>query len=210
MSELEAPWDCRVHQRAPRDIPADVLAALSRQDAVEAATDALIALGLRSHVAFPPGTLATPDFGVQVGAVLTLRYVPKKVASQDNRLGHDLIAKTVRSGDVLIGDQHGCNGGVAGGNAVGKLQRAGARAIVIDGSARDFDDPPAGGLPSIATSWGIASGRTSVELVAIGEPINFCGVAVHPGDVAIVNRFGMALVPETLPWAELLTAAKLA
>lgn len=210
MSKVEAPWDCQVHPSKPRGIPAEVRAILSRPDSVENLTDGLKSLGIDSYVAFPSGTVATPDFGVQVGSILTLRYVPKRVRSDDNRLGHDLIARTLTPGDILVADQHGCRDGITGGNAIGKLQRVGARAMVVSGSARDYAETHAQGFPAISTNWGIASGKTSVELVSIGSAINFCGTAVHPGDVAVVNQWGMVLIPEVLEWNDLLVAAKLA
>ncbi len=129
--------------------------------------------------------------------------------AEDNRLGHDVIVKAIRSGDIVIADEHDCRGSIVGGNSAGKLKNAGAAALVIDGRGRDYADIHAGGLPTVAMEWGLASGRTSIELVGIGEPINFRGVAVNPSDVIVVNQWGMVIIPPSLSWESLIKIGKL-
>src|SRR5262249_7999405 len=152
---------------------------------------------------------ATPDFGVRVGPVLTLRYVPRKIRAQDNRLGHEVIVKAILPGDILIADEHCCRGSIIGGNSAAKLQKAGGTALVVNGFARDYAEVHANRLPTLAFNWGLASGKLSIELTSVGDTINFGGVAVSTSDVAIVNQWGMVLVPACLSWEDVIHAANL-
>jgi hypothetical protein len=196
----ELPWTCHVRPRTVRTIPADVKVLLEKRDSVENITDGFRSLGLDTYIEFPGSAKATPDFGVRAGPVLTLRYVPRQMRAEDNRLGHDTICKAIQPGDIVVADEHGCRGSIVGGNSAAKLKKAGASALVIDGRARDYGDIHGCGLATIAMEWGLASGRTSIELVGIGEPINFYGVAINPSDVAVVSQWGMAIIPPSLSW----------
>jgi len=204
---LNFTWDFNLRARTAREIPQNVQSLLSRADAVETVTDALRSIGIGTYVEFPAGTEATPDFGVRFGPVLTLRYVPKRVPSDENRVGHDRIVKAIVPGNVVVADEHDCVGSVIGGNSAAKLRKAGAVALVVNGFGRDLDEVHANGLPTVAARWGLGSGKIRIELAAIGDLINFRGVTVSPTDVAVVNRFGMALIPEAIGWEELLGAA---
>ena len=202
-------WQLSSPKRTARPIPDEIRALLAAPDAVEAVTDGLRSLGIAGYVDFPAGTEATPDFGVRFGPVLTLRYIPKQVPNNDNRIGHDIIAKAIEGGEILVADEQDCVGSVIGGNSAGKLRRAGAEALVVNGFGRDFDEVHSAGLPALATRWGLGSAKLLTELSSISEPINFRGVAVHATDVAVVNRWGMALIPAELAWDDLVQAANL-
>lgn len=200
-------WDFLLRARPAREIPQNVQSLLSRTDAVEVVTDALRSINVGTYVEFPAGTEATPAFGVRFGPVLTLRYIPKRVPSEENRVGHDKIVKAIVPGNVVVADEHDCVGSIIGGNSAAKLSKAGAAALIVNGVGRDLDEVHANGLPTVAARWGLGSGKIQIELASIGDPINFRGVAVSPTDVAVVNRFGMALIPDALGWDELLNAA---
>lgn len=197
------PWHPQTRQRERRAVPSAWQAFLSSPDTVEELADALRSLGIAGYVDFPLGCEATPDFGIRCGSVLTARYVPKKAPSDENRLGHDIIGKAIVAGDIVVVDEQNCTGSVIGGIAAGKLKKAVAGAVVVNGFGRDLDEVHGHGLPAIAMHWGIGGAKNVTELAAIGEGINFRGIAVESTDVAVVNRFGMAIIPAFVSWEEL-------
>lgn len=196
-------WNPETRPRQRREVPAAWQSVLTGADAVEEVTDALRGLGIAGYVEFDAGTEATPDFGVRCGPVLTARYLPKKFPGNENRIGHDVISKAVSPGDIVVVDERDCIGSVIGGNSATKLKKAGVAALVVNGVGRDFDEVHANGLPAIATRWGLGSSKLTTELVSIGDAINFRGTAVAATDIAVVNRFGMALIPAGLAWDDL-------
>jgi hypothetical protein len=195
---VEIPWTHQVVPRARREVPAELLPLLTRDGAVEDLADGLLnTFGLHSFLNFPAGTLATPDFGVRAGPVLTAFHVPRRTHERDDRKGHEIVAAAVRPGDVVIIDAHGCKGITSGGNKTRLLLNAGAVACVIDGAVRDYDEIE---IPTVATAWQIEGGRRYAQLCMVGGTINFRGTTVQPDDVALVNRWGMTLIPAQITW----------
>ncbi|OGA21532.1 MAG: hypothetical protein A3I02_13370 [Betaproteobacteria bacterium RIFCSPLOWO2_02_FULL_67_26] len=197
---VEIPWNHQVLPRARRAVPPEVMPLLTRQGAVEDLADGLLnTFGLHSFLNFPAGTRATPDFGVRAGPVLTAIHVPRRTHESDDRKGHEIVAGAVQAGDVVIIDAHGCKGITSGGNKTRLLLNAGATACVIDGAVRDYDEIE---LPTVATAWQIEGGRRYAQLCLVGGTINFRGTTVQPDDVALVNAWGMALIPAQVSWEQ--------
>lgn len=197
---VEIPWKHQVFPRERRLVPVDVLPLLTRHGAVEDLADGLLnTYGLHSFVNFPAGTRATPDFGVRAGPVLTAFHVPRRTHESDDRKGHEIVAAAVQPGDVVVIDAHGCKGITSGGNKTRLLLNAGATACVIDGAVRDYDEIE---LPTVATAWQIEGGRRYAQLCTVGATVNFRGTTVQPDDVALVNAWGMTLIPAQIPWEQ--------
>ncbi len=197
---VEIPWDHQVLPRKSRPVPAGMMPLLTRHGAVEDLADGLLnTFGLHSFVNFPPAARATRDFGVRAGPVLTVFHVPRRTRDGDDRKGHEIVAGAVNPGDIVIIDAHGCQGITIGGNKTRLLLNAGAAACVVDGASRDYEEIE---LPTVATAWQIEAGRRYAELCTVGGIINFQGTTVHPGDVALVNPWGMTLIPAQVSWEQ--------
>ena len=197
---IDIPWAPHVAPRKRREIPTDLMALLTRHGAVEDLADGLLnAYGLQSFVNFPPTARATRHFGVRAGCVLTVLHVPRRNREADDRKGHEIVASAVQPGDIVVIDARGCQGITIGGNKTRLLVNAGAAACVLDGAARDYDEIE---LPTVATHWQIEAGRRYAELCSVSSIINFRGTAVHPDDVAVVNPWGMTLIPSQLSWEQ--------
>jgi regulator of RNase E activity RraA len=197
---IEIPWKYQVLARERRSIPAEVLPLLTRHGAVEDLADGLLnTYGLHSFLNFPAGTRATRDFGVRAGPVLTAIHVPRRTHERDDRKGHEIVAAAVQPGDVVVIDAHACKGITSGGNKTRLLLKAGASACVIEGAVRDYDEIE---LPTIATALQIEGGRRYAQLSLVGGTINFRGTTIQPDDVALVNAWGMTLIPAQMAWEQ--------
>lgn len=197
---VEIPWNHQVLPRTRREVPADVMPLLTRHGAVEDLADGLLnTFGLHSFVNFPAGTSATKSFGVRAGPVLTAFHVPRRTHERDDRKGHEVVAAAVQPGDVVVIDAHGCKGITSGGNKTRLLLDAGAAACVIDGAVRDYEEIE---LPTVATALQIEGGRRYAQLCTVGGTLNFRGTTVQPDDVALVNAWGMTLIPAQIAWAQ--------
>ncbi len=54
----------------------------------------------------------------------------------------------------------------------------------------------------LAKEFGVRSGRPTTHAIAIGEPMTFVRTYVASGDVAIVNRTGLVIIPSWVEWDE--------
>jgi regulator of RNase E activity RraA len=199
---LLEPWDCAVAPAIAREIPADLAERFRTQpDIVEELAD-----GLRQKL----GVESTVDLGrfacnrerfVCAGPVLTVRYAPRRVRGNDLRLGHEKIGGAAVPGCVVLVDARGCEGSVLGGNAARVIAGGGAALYIVDGLARDIEEVNRDtDLIVMATSFGVRSGRQVTQVAAIGEPITFVETYAASGDVAVVNRSGVAIVPSWVSW----------
>jgi regulator of RNase E activity RraA len=196
------PWTCAVAPIGARAIPDDLAEAFrTRPDVVEELSDGLRRRGIESSVDLT-GYFSNREAFVHAGPVLTVRYAPKRLRDDENRLGHDKIGDAAVPGCVVLSDARGCDGSVIGGNAAVAMRRGGVAVYVCDGLARDVAEIDATGLILVAAKFGIRSGRASAQAIAIGEPMTFVRTYAASGDVAVVNRHGLVLIPSWVSWDE--------
>jgi regulator of RNase E activity RraA len=194
------PWSCALAPIEAREIPDDVAERLrARPDAVEELSDGLRKRGIESTIDLS-GYESNRDVFVHAGPVLTVRYAPKRVRDDEQRLGHAQIAAAAIPGCVILADARGCDGAVLGGMGAETIRSSGAALYVLDGMARDIDEITAAGLTVTAARFGVRSGRPTTQAIAIGEPMTFVCTYVASGDVAVANRHGMVIIPSWLPW----------
>ncbi len=199
----EEPWRLTVSSPAVRDIPADILARLqSDPEIVEELSDRLRAqLGIESSVDFDRFAVKQ-GVGQHVGIIVTVRYVPKCVPSDAQRLGHDRIAAALPPGAIVVVDAHGCEGSVLGGVGAATIRAAGAAVAVVDGFVRDLPEIATTQLAVVGRYAGIRSGRPTAQAVEIGGAVTLVHQVVTSGDVGIVNAFGIVAIPAWLEWSE--------
>jgi regulator of RNase E activity RraA len=195
------PWELAVTPVAARDVPADLRERFRTQaDIVEELSDRLRAqLGIESSVDLGPFDANRTAFH-HVGTVVTVRYAPKTIVTNEQRLAHDRIAGAVPPGAIVVTDARGTHGSVLGGNAAVTIAGGGAAVAIVDGLARDIPEVDASGLIVLATTFGIQTGRPSIQAVEIGGCITFRERLVTSGDVGIVNRHGFVTIPAWLAW----------
>jgi regulator of RNase E activity RraA len=200
---LAEPWHCSVAPIAARDIPADLAERLrTRPDVVEELSDGLRRLGIESSLDLA-GYVSNTERFVHAGPVLTVRYAPKRTRNNEQHLGHEQIGAAAVPGCVVLSDARGCDGSVLGGNAAATIRGGGAAVYVLDGLARDVDEITAAGLIVLAAQFGVRTGRQTTQAIAVGEPMTFVRTYVASGDVAVVNRTGLVVIPAWVPWDQI-------
>lgn len=198
---MTEPWNLAVTPVAAREVPGDLLERFRAQaDIVEELSDRLRSkLGIESSIDLGPFAVNRADVH-HVGTIVTVRYAPKTIVTNEQRLAHDRIAGAVPPGAIVVTDAHGTNGSVLGGNAAVAIAGGGAAVAIVDGLARDIPEVDAAGLIVLATTFGIQTGRPTIQAVEIGGRITFRERLVSSGDVGLVNRHGLVTIPAWLPW----------
>ena len=110
------------------------------------------------------------------------------------------IFKYVKPGDVVVIDAFGdTETSIWGGLMSGLARNAGAKGVVIWGSARDTDEAKMLGFPIVSRS--VCPREAHSALTQIFDPVEFetpvvCGgVIVNPGDLVVADEIGVAVVP---------------
>jgi regulator of RNase E activity RraA len=198
---LTEPWNPVVTAVAACDVPADLLERFRTQpDIVEELSDRMRAkLGIESSVDLGSFAANRADFA-HVGTIVTVRYAPKTIVTNEQRLGHERIAEAVPHGAIVVTDARGTSGSVVGGNAAATIAGGGAAVDIVDGLVRDLPEVDASGLIVLAATFGIQTGRPTIQVVEIGGRITFRDRLVTSGDLGLVNRRGLVMIPAWLPW----------
>jgi len=96
----------------------------------------------------------------------------------------------------------------------GLLSRAavvrGIDGVVVDGVARDLAEAAAVGLPVYASGSTAVTARGRAVEVCWGEPVEFAGVPVAPGDLVLADAGGVVVIPSAHAEAVLATAERIA
>lgn len=197
------PWPLVTRELLPSTAPADIVDRLRAMPAaVEELSDELRARGIASSVDLGDWCANRESF-VHVGPIATMRFAPKAVFAGDMRMGNAQVAPLLPKGAILVEDARGCDGCVLGGYAAGLLRNGGAAAAVIDGMARDPQECREAGLTVVAARFGVRSGRETLQAVEIGGLVTLRGILVQSGDLGIVNRNGLVVIPQWFPWEDL-------
>lgn len=67
--------------------------------------------------------------------------------------------------------------------------------VVIDGACRDIAESQEQGFPVFGRAVVPVSARGRIVQLGMGEPVEFAGVTVHPGDVVLADRNGVVFIP---------------
>jgi regulator of RNase E activity RraA len=203
LQPIDEPWRLAASTSATPTVPPDILARLrSEPDIVEELSDRLrTRLNIESGVDFASFAVKQ-DVKLHVGVIVTVRYVPKCVQNDVQRLGHDRIASALSSDAIVVIDARGCEASVLGGVGAATIRAAGARVAIVDGYVRDLPEIAAAQLAVVARYAGIRSGRPTAQVVEIGGQVTLMQQMVSSGDVGIVNASGIVAIPAWLDWDE--------
>jgi len=100
-----------------------------------------------------------------------------------------------KPGDVIVIDHRGrldCAawGGILSNGAIVK----GVAGVIVDGAVRDVDESRELGLPVFGRAGVQVTARTRIIEESCNEPIEMCGVWVHPGDLVIADSSGVVFI----------------
>jgi regulator of RNase E activity RraA len=204
---LVEPWHVTETPVIARPVPADLLTRFaSEPDIVEELSDRLgTHFRLRSSVDFSSYALR-PRTPRHVGPIVTVRYAPKLIPDNEQRLGHDRIARALPSDAIVVVEASECEGSVIGGAAAETLRAAHAAAVIVNGFVRDLTEVEGTGLTLVGRRLGIQSGRPFTQLCEIGGQISFERRLISNGDVGVLNKFGLVCIPAFIDWDDLRAA----
>lgn len=169
------------------------LSELFRQHGTGAVSDALDLLG---HDGGLSGISRRSGTGTVVGPAYTLRYEP---VSAGTRAPAGEFIDDVPAGAVVVVANGGRLYCTVWGDILSEVaSRAGVAGTVIDGCCRDVAETRALGYPVWSRAGYMKSGKNRVRLVAVGEPVEVCGVTVDPGDLVCADDSGALVVPAAL------------
>ncbi|MDR1828267.1 MAG: RraA family protein [Methylobacteriaceae bacterium] len=83
--------------------------------------------------------------------------------------------------------------GLAGGNMVTALKRAGAVGLISDGPSRDVDEIREMDFQYMLT--GVSAGHGAFSIKAVNVPVSICGMDVCPGEIIHMDENGAVKFP---------------
>ena len=145
-----------------------------------------------------------------VGIAVTARYVPtqepatgpQSTEAFDRWMGtwyrdrsSEPFVSLLRSGTVLVIEEHGHDVGSIGSNNILVWKQRGCVGVVTSATARDTDEIAAQGVPLYfrRPGRGVRPGRNEIE--SVNAPIVCGGVLVRPGDIIVADGDGVIVVP---------------
>ena len=110
------------------------------------------------------------------------------------------IFKYVKPGDVVVIDAFGdTETSIWGGLMSGLARNAGAKGVVIWGSARDTDEARFLEFPIVSKSVSPREAHSALtqifEPIELETPVSCGGVIVNPGDIIVADEIGVTVVP---------------
>lgn len=110
------------------------------------------------------------------------------------------IFQHVQPGDVVVIDAFGdTETSIWGGLMSGLARNAGAKGVVIWGSARDTDEARMLEFPIVSKSVSPREAHSALtnifEPIEILTPVSCGGVIVNPGDIVVADEIGVTVVP---------------
>jgi regulator of RNase E activity RraA len=131
-----------------------------------------------------------------VGFAATARQVAGELGQYDR--ADFAVGKLVAAagpGRVLMIDVGGAPISTFGGIASAAAKAQGATAVIIDGACRDVDEIRAAGLWMASRRVSPRTGKTRLQLQALGQQVTIGSVAVNEGDLVIGDDTGIVVVP---------------
>jgi regulator of RNase E activity RraA len=178
-----------------------------------AVSDALDSHGLPSAVGgLRPLAAQRPTAGRAVTVLLGVpAAAPAPPAGAPKRHLSTAAVDASGPGDVIVVAHQGRTDCAGWG---GLLSRAavirGIDGVVVDGVARDLAEATAVGLPVYASGSTAVTARGRAVEVCWGEPVEFAGVPVAPGDLVLADAGGIVIIPSAHAETVLAAAERIA
>ena len=134
--------------------------------------------------------------GKITGRAVTLKLTAAGLTKSQAHLGVTAIDSAAK-GDIIVIDNGGrldtsCWGGILANGAKMK----GVSGIVVDGAVRDLDDIIEADFPAYARGTVVSTARGRIMEESTNSMVQFGGVQVRPGDVALADRSGVVIIPQ--------------
>jgi regulator of RNase E activity RraA len=158
-------------------------------------SDCVEAIGLGARV--PREGLA--PYHADSLAVAVGRAYPYAVRRTSERVEIDMLLEAVEATPadalVVVAADTDCHVALWGGLMTAAVQRRGGVGAVVDGGIRDLHQVVPMGFPVWALYRSPLDIRGRAEVIGYGEPVEFRGVAVTPGELVFADANGVVFVP---------------
>ncbi|MCG6576764.1 dimethylmenaquinone methyltransferase [Pseudomonas sp. AF32] len=128
------------------------------------------------------------------GAFIAARAYPLECSPGDNLALH-LAMERVPRGSVLVVGTGGFIAGYWGEVLTVAAEAAGVAGLVIDGGVRDVAALKKRRFPVFARGISV-KGTVKASAPSVGQPFNFAGVPVAPGDLVVADEDGVIILPK--------------
>ena len=124
-----------------------------------------------------------------------LMVLNQKDDSIQHRIFRDL-PEYLEPGDLLVISMSGIMDVSTGGDLLAlRAQLRGVQGELTDGCLRDTDDIAAFGFPAYSAGTAPNKSAYDIETVGVDVPVTLCGVLIFPGDMVVMDRTGVVVVP---------------
>ena len=107
-----------------------------------------------------------------------------------------VIDDQTEPGDLLVISMGGIMDVSTGGDLLAlRAQLRGVQGELTDGCLRDTDDIAAFGFPAYSAGTAPNKSAYDIETVGVDVPVTLCGVLIFPGDMVVMDRTGVVVVP---------------
>ncbi|WP_456064087.1 RraA family protein [Clostridium sp.] len=107
-----------------------------------------------------------------------------------------VIDDKTEPGDLLVISMGGIMDVSTGGDLLAlRAQLRGVQGELTDGCLRDTDDIAAFGFPAYSAGTAPNKSAYDIETVGVDVPVTLCGVLIFPGDMVVMDRTGVVVVP---------------
>jgi regulator of RNase E activity RraA len=173
-------------------LSAELVARLAKLDSC-AVSDAMDRLGLSGAALGLRPMWSCPRV---VGPVVTVKLKPKDEATQTSRHLGTAAIEAAQPGDVIVVDNGGRTyAGSWGGILSVAAKAAGVAGVIADGACRDVDEARDMEFPVYAKAGVSVTARGRIVEESFNTPVEICGVAVQPGDLALADWSGAVFIP---------------
>ncbi|MBH75530.1 MAG: hypothetical protein CL896_07055 [Dehalococcoidia bacterium] len=130
------------------------------------------------------------------GPVTTVRFLPKRSSEKPLTSMYEIMQNS-GAGSVIVVEGHGYSGHLFGGNMAHMGIQTGVEAVLLDSGYRDYQEILSYGLNLFSSKKETVYPAVGSLLISeLDVPINFDGVQVRPGDIAIGDDDGVIFIPQ--------------
>jgi regulator of RNase E activity RraA len=139
-----------------------------------------------------------------VGRAFTLRFIPAREdlatpESWSSPRSTRAAIEDMPEGCIAVADAMGVtDAGIFGDILCARMVKKGVAGLITDGVIRDLVGVRGTGLPVWCKGTAASPSVAGLTFVNWQEPIGCGGVAIHPGDIIVVDEDGAVVIPQAL------------
>lgn len=129
-----------------------------------------------------------------VGPAVTAKYGPARGVGPKMPTLYGVIRDSA-PGSVVVVAAGGTPAWLLGELICTEAMYSGMAGVVVDGCVRDADELAELEMPVFALGSSVRPYTPQLEVVSVGEPVDFAGATIRPGDILVGDGDGIVVVP---------------